>query len=171
VPEVCRSLDQVRDRGSAPEVDDELLAAFVEGGIEAIPEGSRAALLRSIGRHPEVAATVAELHTTAAPAAPRIAPLGIPRIAWRSAWAASTLLALGLTAWALTAASPGTREAALLDGVAATVHAESFLEWFEGRPLQYTIFALWLVMCLLAIPATAPAQARSDVDARRRGSA
>jgi hypothetical protein len=81
------------------------------------------------------------------------------------------LLALGLTAWAMTAASPGAGEAALLDGTATPVQAESFREWFEGRPLQYTILALWLVMCLLAIPATAPAQKRSEVDGRRRGSA
>ena len=88
VPEVRRALDQLRARGGAPEVDDELLAAFVEGGIGAIPEQSRAAVLRAVGRHPEVAATVAELRTTAEPAALRIAPFGIPRAAWRTAWAA-----------------------------------------------------------------------------------
>lgn len=168
VPEVRRALDQLRARGGAPEVDDELLAAFVEGGIEAIPEQSRAAVLRAVGRHPEVAATVAELRTTAEPASLRIAPFGIPRAAWRTAWAACTLLALGLTAWAMTAASPGTGDAALLDGAGSQVRSESFREWFEGRPLQYTVFAFWLVMCLLAIPSTSPAPQRSDVDGRRR---
>jgi hypothetical protein len=170
-PDVRRALDEVRARDDAPEVDDELLAAFVEGGIGAIPEHSRAAVLRAVGRHPGVAAAVAALRTSVEPAALRIAPFGIPRAVWRSAWAACTLLTLGLTAWALTSASPGAGEAALLDGAAATVQAESFREWFEGRPLQYTIVVLWLVMCLLAIPSTVSAQARSDVDARRRGSA
>jgi hypothetical protein len=172
-PENARlAVMRIREESEAIDVDDEILAAFVDGGIDAVPAQSRASLLRAVGRHPEVASIVAELAATrSAPVALRApAPLGISRAAWRAAWAACTLLSLGLTMWAITATGVTSGDASVLDGAAASAREPSFREWFEGRPLHYTIFGLWLVMCLLAIPSLSPSLQRETPGSRPRGS-
>lgn len=165
------AIERVRAESDEAEVDIEALAAFLEGGIDAVPPESRAALLVAVGQHPEVAALVADVVAErGVPATLRLpAPLGIPQVAWRTAWAACTLLSLGLTMWALTSGAGDSGNVVVLDGAGATAREPSFREWFEGRPLHYTIFGLWLVMCLLAIPSLAPAPQRDASGGRRPG--
>ena len=161
-PESARlAVRRIRMESDGIDVDDEVLAAFADGGIDAVPAQSRASLLRAVGRHPEIASIVAELAATRGePAASRMpSPLGISRGAWRAAWAACTLLSLGLTMWAITASGGTPGDAVVLDGAATAAREPSFREWFEGRPLHYTICGLWLVMCLLAIPSLSPSPA------------
>jgi len=172
-PESARlAVMRIREESGAVDVDDEILAAFVDGGIDAVPAQSRASLLRAVGRHPEIASIVAELAATrSVPTALRTpAPLGVPRAAWRAAWAACTVLSLGLTMWAITATGGTSGDASVLDGAANSVREPSFREWFEGRPLHYTIVGLWLVMCMLAIPSLSASPQRDASGSRPRGS-
>lgn len=166
------ALERLRRDGGPAGADDESLAAFIEGGIDAVRPADRAALLRAIGSRPEVAATVADLVPTRPMATQPDVVWGVSRGAWRFAWAACTLMTLGLSVWALSGQGSAPGDVALLDGSAGAVEVSSFREWFEGRPLHVTLGSLWLVMCLLAIPSMAPTPQRriQSSGSRPRGS-
>ena len=167
--EMLRAVDRLRAAGVPPEVDDEDLALFVDGGIGAVPYVARAGLLRAVGQSPELAALVVELAATrgaagigdAAADRPVAGSIGGGRARWRVAWAACLLLASALTAWITFGGGRGAQpaEVGLLD--AAHGHAPgqpSFADWFAGTPLKVLVAGLWIALCFLTLPALPPAR-------------
>ncbi len=150
-----------RMRGAATavedEFDDEVLALLIERGIDAVPVGSRAGILRAIGNSPELASIVAEL-------APERGlesghdfdrgMFGIRYRTWRFACAACAAIAVGLTTWKVF--NPTTRPPAdlqLLDGTTQPFVTESIARGFEGTLGQVIVMILWLATCALLFPA------------------
>jgi hypothetical protein len=162
--EMLRAVDRLRAAGVPPEVDDEDLALFVDGGIGAVPPVARAGLLRAVGQSPELAAVVAELSATrsaAVPAEPVVTRIGTDRTAWRVAWAACALLAVSLTAWIALGggARPAPAEVGLLDAASPRGQGgQSFSDWFAGTPVRVLVAALWIALCFLTFPALPPAR-------------
>lgn len=155
-------------QGSSAEhpVDDETIAALVEGGIEAVRPSDRAVLLRAIGNSPEVAALVADL----APAAAGRLTLGSPRVlglsssTWRAAWAACALVAIAVTAWHMSSAPAGANIALLDGGVDGP--SQDFADSLQQSLRRKTVIMLWALLATLTAPALltlrrTPAPARS----------
>lgn len=173
--EALAAIARVRAGGDSLEVDDEVLAALVDGGIEAVEPAARAEVLRAIGHSPALAALVAELAATrsGSEVVTDRAFLGVSRGAWRLAWVACALLAVPLTAWML-AGAPESREGAavaLLQNASQgpTEQPGRFSEWFAGTPVRVLVAGLWVTFCLLAVPAFGPS--RSPAGRRPGGAA
>lgn len=162
VRDAIAAFARIRAEGGHPDVDDEALAAFVDGGIEAVDPAARAQVLRAIGQSPVLAALVAELASTRPDAARGTdrSALGIGRGAWRLAWAACALLAVSFTAWMVVGApEPRQGDAIVLLESAphpAADHPGRLSEWFAGTPVRVLVAALWVAFCILAVPAFRP---------------
>ena len=169
--EMISAIGRLRAAGSPPDVDDEDLALFIDGGIAAVPPVARAGLLRAIGQSPELATVVVELSRTreGERVSPVVSTLGSPRTGWRIAWAACALLAVSLTAWlAVGGGSSAPAEVGLLDGSipVPAVRGQSFVDWFAGTPLRVLVAGLWVVLCILTLPALPPVRRPSGQDPR-----
>ena len=91
------------------EIDDEMLAILIDGGIDAVPLESRAMILRAIGSQPDIAAVVASLAEIPINTSAVIAtagPFGFSRMAWIRSWAACAMLAVVMTVWLIVAIAP-----------------------------------------------------------------
>lgn len=154
--EISAAIARLRATGAPPDVDDEALAAFVEGGIDAVEPSSRAQVLRGIGQSPELASVVADLVASAA-RRERSSHRMPGRTGWRLAWAACAFLAVSLTVWMVAAPGPPRDHAsvALLEsgGPAAADPPGRVSDWFAGTPVRVLVAGLWVLLCVLAVPA------------------
>lgn len=154
--EVSAAIARLRATGVPPDVDDEALAAFVEGGIDAVEPASRAQVLRGIGQSPELASVVADLVASAARRG-GVAHRMPGRSGWRMAWAACAFLAVSLTVWMVFATGQPRDHApvALLEsgGPAAADPPGRLSDWFAGTPVRILVAGLWVLFCVLAVPA------------------
>jgi hypothetical protein len=136
----------------SPLVDDETLATLIESGIGAVAPRERAPLLRAIGNAPDLAALVADLapatQSREVPGAPAV--FGIRANAWRIAWAACALLAVGITLWHV--GSPSMPEVALLDS-AVDGPSQDFADSLHQSLRRKTVILLWALLALLTAPA------------------
>ena len=148
--------DRCRDERGEIEVDDELLAMFIDGGIDAVPFELRASILRAIGSQPDIAAVVASLATVSGEASSVIAtvgPFGVNRRTWIRSWAACALLAVAMTVWLVVAVSPYADHGVQLLGSDSVMATEtSSGNSFHITLLKITVGILWLTQCLFFIP-------------------
>lgn len=155
-PAVAReAVRLLRARERQPDVDDETLANLIEHGIESVPPDQRAPLLRAIGNSPEIASIIADLAPMAAAERAAIAPiriLGLPARAWRVAWAACALAAIGLTLWHVSAPMPGGAGITILDG-GVDGPSQDFADSLHQSLRRKTVIMLWALLALLSAPA------------------
>ncbi len=153
IQEAC---DKHREEHGEIDVDDELLAILIDGGIEAVPHESRAMILRAIGSQPEIAVVVASLAETSSKSfslIQTVGPFKISRLTLIRSWAACALLAVVMTVWLLVAVSSQVDHGVQLLGSDVPKIADvSSANPFRITLLKITVGILWVTQCLFFIP-------------------
>ncbi len=151
-----RAVARLREQVAPAQVDDEAIAAFVDGGIEAVEPTQRAGLLRALAACPDLACVVADLARSRETGTIRARTgtiFGFSRSTWRLAWAACAILALGATLWQLNGADTRPADAiAILDG-GVDGPTSDFADSLRDVLRRRTAVILWALLTVLTAPA------------------
>lgn len=146
VASISRALQPFRPSDAT--LEERWVACVLDHGIEALPPELRARAIHAIGCNPELAALVAELDDPESFRAVSADSLRFTGV-WRMAFAASALLAAGLSIWFVNQGSASHATPGLLDGSAPATGAAGGL---RGVELLVLLLA-WLLVGATALPA------------------
>ena len=157
-----------RHRPDAPEVDDELLAAFVETGNESLPPDDQRRVLEAVAVDPELAMIVSDA-AMELPETASVLPFN-GRSMLRLAWAACLLAAVGVTLLEFTSSGASEGEPLKLLDATSIVPGDSGLPSVldpEDPFNPYVLFLTWVVVAMLTIPAWWPGVMSDPLESKR----